>query len=129
MTEDLGAHLHYDEQLAIETYVLRNFPHLLSDDERATLDGGLARWWDDNLERMKEWGAHARVVPVAPPWEPAPFAAAHVADARAIVARLRAVHGSAVEPLRCAACHRVVRGPEAGVCPWCLAPVRAAAGA
>jgi len=39
--EDIGSHLHYDEQVATETYVLRNYAHLLTDAERATLDGGL----------------------------------------------------------------------------------------
>lgn len=120
MPEDLGSHLHYDEQVAVETYVLRNFRSLLTPAELAALDGGLARWWDENLERMHEWGAHARVAHVAPPWEPVPFAAAHLAEARAIVARLRATHGAAVEPARCPACRRVLRAPDAAVCPWCL---------
>lgn len=119
MSEDLRSHLHYDEQVAIETYVLRNFRTLLTADELARLDGGLARWWDENLERMHEWGARARASTTAPPWQPAPFDAAHAAEARAIVARLRASHGAAIEIARCAHCARVQRGPDAASCPWC----------
>jgi hypothetical protein len=37
--EDIGTHLHYDEEVATETYVLRNYAHLLTDEERAILDG------------------------------------------------------------------------------------------
>jgi hypothetical protein len=119
MTEDLGSHLHYDEQVAVETYLLRNFRPLLSAAELALLDGGLARWWEENLERMHEWGAHARAATVAPPWQPAPFDEAHAAEARGIVERLRAVHGAAVDPARCGRCARVLRGPGATRCPWC----------
>ena len=45
-------HLHYDEQIATETYVLRNYAHLLTEEERAILDNGLQAWWEENLERM-----------------------------------------------------------------------------
>jgi rubrerythrin len=119
--EDISSHLHYDEQVAIETYVLRNFAHLLSDEERAVLDGGLARWWDENLERMHEWGARARSATVAPPWEPAPFDEPHAEQVRAIVRRLRADH-PALEFARCHHCGRIVRGPADPVCPWCRTP-------
>ena len=118
--EDIGSHLHYDEQVAIENYVLRNFAHLLRDDERAELDGGLSRWWDENLERMHEWGAHARSATVAPPWEPASLDAAHAAKVGAIVQRLRADHPE-IAILRCARCGRIGRGSTDGRCPWCLA--------
>src|SRR3982751_550081 len=64
-------HLHYDEQIATETYVLRNYAHLLTDEERATLDGGLQAWWEENLERMHEWGAKLRFWKEPPPWLPA----------------------------------------------------------
>lgn len=120
MTEDLGSHLHYDEQVAFETYVLRNSRALLTPAELEALDGGLALWWDENLEQMHEWGARARASTVAPPWQPVPFDEAHVASARAIVQRLRAAHGTAVEPVRCARCAKVLRGPDDPVCPWCL---------
>jgi len=119
--EDIGSHLHYDEDVAIETYVLRNYADLLSADERAILDGGLAQWWAQNLERMHEWGAAARVKPVAPPWEPAPFDAEHALQVRAIVQRLRADHGDAIRLLRCAHCARIGRGPADAQCPWCRA--------
>jgi rubrerythrin len=118
--EDIGTHLHYDEQVAIETYVLRNFAHLLTETERAELDGGLARWWEENLERMHEWGARARASTVAPPWEPATFDEAHAAQVRAIVRRLRADHPDLVI-LRCARCGRIGRGPDDPRCPWCRA--------
>ena len=119
MSEDLGSHLHYDEQVAVETYLLRNFRALLTAGELGLLDDGLARWWEENLECMHEWGAHARSATIAPPWEPAPFDQAHAAEARAIAARLRATHGTAVDPARCAYCRRVLRGPGAATCPWC----------
>ena len=120
--EDFSAHLHYDEQVAIETYVLRNFAHLLRDEERAILGGGLERWWDENLERMHEWGAHARSsLTTAPPWEPAPFEAAHVEQVRGIVRRLRADHPD-LALARCHHCERIVRGPADPVCPWCRTP-------
>jgi hypothetical protein len=117
--EDIGSHLHYDEQVAIETYVLRNFPHLLTDAERAVLDGGLAHWWEENLERMHEWGARARVSHTAPPWEPAPFDEAHAAQVRAIVRRLQADHGDAIAIARCPRCGRVGRSPADAKCAWC----------
>jgi hypothetical protein len=120
MSEDLGSHLHYDEQVAVETYLLRNFRDLLTPAELEALDGGLTAWWDENLEQMHEWGAHARSATVAPPWEPIPFDATHVATARAIVARLREAHGAAVEPARCPRCAKILRGPDDPVCPWCL---------
>lgn len=119
--EDIGSHLHYDEQVAIETYVLRNFPQFLGDEERAVLDGGLARWWEENLERMHEWGARARASTVAPPWEPVPFDDAHAEQVRAIVRRLRAAHPE-LSILRCARCGRIGRGPDDPRCPWCHAP-------
>lgn len=118
--EDIGSHLHYDEQVASESYVLRNFPHLLSDEERAVLDDGLGRWWEENLERMHEWGARARASTVAPPWEPAPFDGAHAEQVRAIVRRLRAEHAE-LSMLRCARCGRIGRGPDDLRCPWCRA--------
>ena len=118
--EDIGSHLHYDEQVAIETYILRNFPHLLTDEERSVLDGGLARWWEENLERMHEWGARARASTVAPPWEPATFDDAPAEQARAIVRRLRADHPD-LQILRCARCGRIGRGPTDPRCPWCRA--------
>ena len=121
--EDIGSHLHYDEQVAIETYVLRNFAHLLSDEERAILDGGLAQWWAENLERMHEWGARARkLLPALPPWEPAPFDQAHAEQMRTIVARLRATHGDKITLHRCPQCSRIGRGAGDVRCPWCLAP-------
>jgi hypothetical protein len=119
--EDIGSHLHYDEQVAIETYVLRNCQHLLTDPERAILEGGLAQWWAENLERMHEWGARTRVALVAPPWEPAPFDAAHAEQVRGIVRRLQADHGEDLQMLRCARCSRVGRGPGDAFCPWCRA--------
>lgn len=122
--EDIGSHLHYDEQVAIETYILRNFPHLLTDEERAVLDGGLARWWEENLERMHEWGARARASTVAPPWEPATFDDTHAEHVRAIVRRLRADHPDLVIP-RCLRCGRIGRGPADSRCPWCRAEVGA----
>ena len=116
--EDISSHLHYDEQVAIETYVLRNFTHLLSDEERAVLDGGLSRWWEENLERMHEWGAHARASTVAPPWEPAPFDGEHAEQVRSIVRRLRADQPG-LKILRCSKCARIGRGPQDSRCPWC----------
>lgn len=121
--EDIGSHLHYDEQVAIETYVLRNFQHLLTESERAVLEGGLAHWWAENLERMHEWGARARFAPVAPPWEPAPFDAAHAEQVLGIVRRLQADHGDELRILRCTRCARVGRGPGDAFCPWCRADV------
>ena len=123
--EDISSHLHYDEQVAIETYVLRNFVHLLRDEERAVLDGGLSRWWDENLERMHEWGARARSATVAPPWEPPPFEAGHVEQVRSIVRRLRSEHPD-LEFARCHHCERIVRTPDDPVCPWCRTPTPAA---
>jgi hypothetical protein len=121
--EDIGTHLHYDEQVATEAYVLRNFRHLLTDEERATLDDGLAQWWAENLERMHEWGARARkLLPAVPPWEPAPFDTAHAEQVRTIVARLRAVHGAAIAIPRCPKCSRIGRAADDAQCPWCLAP-------
>ena len=120
-SEDIGSHLHYDEQVAIETYVLRNYPQLLTDPERAILDGGLEHWWEQNLERMHEWGARARMRTVAPPWEPAPFDTRHAEQVRAIVHRLRADHGAAIRIRRCSRCNRIGRGPADSQCPWCLA--------
>jgi len=123
MIDDLRNHLHYDEELAVEFYVLRHYRHLLTDVERATLDEGLAHWWDDSREQMHEWGAHARAASVAPPWEPLPLDPRHVAFARSVVARLRAEHGDAIAIARCVACTRVLRSPEALACPWCGRPV------
>jgi hypothetical protein len=119
MIDELRSHLHYDEQLAVEFYVLRHYRHLLTDEERATLDAGLARWWERLLERMHEWGAHARMATVAPPWQPLPLDAGHAEEGRAIVARLRATHGDAMAIARCAHCTRVLRDPAVGMCPWC----------
>ena len=124
--EDIGSHLHYDEQVAIETYVLRNYSHLLTDAERAILDAGLAQWWADTLERMHEWGATARVRHVAPPFEPVPFDAAHAGQVAAIVRRLRADHGEEIQILRCSTCGRIGRGPADAQCPWCRATVMTA---
>ena len=120
-SEDIGSHLHYDEQVAIEAYVLRNYAHLLTEAERAILDGGLAHWWEQNLERMHEWGAHARMKPVAPPYDPAPFDARHAEQVRAIVTRLRADHGAKVQLRRCTRCRRIGRAPTDPHCPWCRA--------
>jgi hypothetical protein len=123
--EDIGTHLHYDEQVATETYVLRNYSHLLTDAERATLDGGLAHWWEQNLERMHEWGARARkLLPEVPAWEPAPFDQAHAAEVKAIVQRLQATHGDAIRPARCPKCDRIGRTASDEQCPWCLAKLR-----
>ena len=123
--EDIGSHLHYDEQVATETYVLRNYAHLLTDEERAILDGGLAHWWEQNLERMHEWGARARkLLPQTPPWEPAPFDEKHAAEVKAIVQRLQATHGVQIQLARCPACSKIGRGPEDSQCPWCLTKLR-----
>lgn len=123
--EELGSHLHYDEQVAIENYVLRNYVHLLRPDERAAMESGLARWWDENLEQMHEWGAKARTKLVdAPPYEPAPFDEGHARQVTAIVARLRADHPDAIRIRRCAVCGRVARKPDDTQCPWCLAKDR-----
>lgn len=119
--EDIGSHLHYDEQVALENYVLRNYAHLLSDEERAILDGGLAQWWDENLERMHEWGARTRVSRVAPPWEPAPLDSAHVETVRSIVKQLQATHGDKIRIVPCPTCSRIIRGPDDAMCPWCRA--------
>lgn len=122
--EDLGSHLHYDEQVATETYVLRNYAHQLTDEERAIMDGGLAHWWEENLERMHEWGARARkLLPEVPAWEPAPLDKAHAAQVSAIVQRLQAAHGDKIRISRCAKCNRIGRGPDDTQCPWCLASV------
>jgi len=122
MSDELRTHLHYDEQLAIEFYVLRHYRHLLTDEERTALDAGLARWWDRILEHMHEWGAHARAATVAPPWEPLPLDPAHAEQARAVVARLRAKHGEAITIARCGKCQRVLRDAAIATCPWCGAP-------
>jgi hypothetical protein len=120
-SEDIGSHLHYDEQVAIETYVLRNYAHLLTEAERAILDGGLDHWWEQNLERMHEWGARARMRTAAPPWEPAPFDTRHAEQVAAIVRRLRADHGGAIQLRRCSRCNRIGRAPTDSQCPWCRA--------
>ena len=125
MIDELRAHLHYDEQLAVEFYVLRHYRHLLTDAESAALDTGLAHWWDRLLEHMHEWGAHARVAAIAPPWEPLPLDPDHAEQARAIVARLRATHGDAIAIARCARCQRVLRDPAVATCPWCGEAARA----
>jgi hypothetical protein len=123
--EDIGTHLHYDEQVATETYVLRNYAHLLTDEERAILDGGLAHWWEQNLERMHEWGARARkLLPQVPAWEPAPFDEAHAAQVRAIVQRLQATHGDQIQLARCPTCGKIGRGPTDNQCPWCRTKLR-----
>jgi len=123
--EDIRSHFHYDEQVAVETYVLRNFAHLLSDEERAVLDGGLGRWWEDNLERMHEWGARARASTVAPPWEPVPFDETHAEQVRVIVRRLQRDHGDAIAIARCPRCDKVGRTPADAACPWCGARIAA----
>ena len=123
--EDIGSHLHYDEQVATETYVLRNYAHLLTDEERAILDGGLAHWWEQNLERMHEWGARARkLLPQTPPWEPAPFDETHADEVKTIVQRLQATHGDGIWLARCPTCSRIGRSPEDSQCPWCLTKLR-----
>jgi hypothetical protein len=122
--EDIGSHLHYDEQVAIENYVLRNYAHWLTESERSAMENGLALWWSGNLERMHEWGAKTRTRSVAPPWEPAPFDPAHADQVGAIVRRLRTEHGEHIRIRRCGACDRVARGPEEEQCPWCRATDR-----
>ncbi|MEP7027086.1 MAG: hypothetical protein ABI960_00690 [Candidatus Eisenbacteria bacterium] len=125
--EDIGSHLHYDEQVALEAYVLRNYSQLLVSEERALMDGGLAQWWETNLERMHEWGARARkLLPEVPAWEPAPFDQSHAAQVSAIVQRLQAAHGGELRITRCAKCSRIGREPDDAQCPWCLAKVRPA---
>jgi hypothetical protein len=119
--EDLGTHLHYNEQVAIETYLLRNYPHLLREEERIAMETGYARWWSDNLDRMNVWGARTRVRPVAPPWEPAPFDPTLAERVEAIVRRLRAEHGDAIRIRRCDGCGKVARGPDDAQCLWCEA--------
>ncbi len=119
MIDELRSHLHYDEQLAVEFYILRHYRHLLTHEEQAALDTGLERWWAQLLERMHEWGAHARSAAVAPPWQPLPLDSQHAAEGRAAVARLRATHGEAIRIARCAHCTRVVRDPAVATCPWC----------
>ena len=125
LPEELGSHLHYDEQVAIENYVLRNYAHLLSAEDRAAMENGLALWWANNLEQMHEWGAKARTKLVAvPPYEPAPFDEGHARQVTDIVARLRAAHPEAIRIRRCAVCGRVARKPDDSQCPWCLAQNR-----
>jgi len=119
MTDELRSHLHYDEQLAVEFYVLRHYRHLLTAAERAALDGGISHWWEKSLEHMHEWGARARMVTVAPPWDPLPLDPRHVEQARAIVARLRTTHGDAIVIARCARCRHVLRDAVVATCPWC----------
>jgi rubrerythrin len=121
MPEEIGSHLHYDEEVAIENYVLRNYTQLLNDAERLAMESGLDHWWSQNLERMHEWGAHARTKTTAPPWEPAPIDAAHAEQVSAIVRRLRAEHGTEIRIRRCGVCGRVARRPTDEQCPWCLA--------
>ena len=58
------------EQLAVEFYILRHYRHLLTETENAALDARLSGWWEGLLERMHEWGAHARSATVAPAWQP-----------------------------------------------------------
>jgi hypothetical protein len=125
MIDELRSHLHYDEQLAIEFHVLRHYRHLLTEAESAALDAGLSRWWERLLEHMHEWGAHARMASVAPPWEPLPLDPGHVETARAILARLRAAHGDAITIARCPHCKRVVRDSAVATCTWCGEPARA----
>jgi rubrerythrin len=123
--EELGSHLHYDERIAIENYVLRNYAHLLSEDERAAMESGLARWWDENLEQMHEWGAKTRTkLRDAPPYEPAPFDESHARQVTAIVDRLRVDHPDEIRIRRCAVCGRVARKPTDERCPWCLSEGR-----
>ena len=117
-------HLHYDEQVAIETYVLRNYSHLLTDEERATLDGGLQAWWEENLERMHEWGAKLRFWKEPPAWQPAPIDQRHYAQVQAIVQRLQKDHGAKIELARCPKCNRIGRGPTDSQCPWCRTKLR-----
>ena len=123
--EDIGSHLHYDEQVATETYVLRNYAHLLTDEERATLDGGLAHWWEQNLERMHEWGARSRQqLTRVVPWEPEPVDQQHAAQVRAIVQRLQQTHGDEIWLSRCPTCDRIGRTAQDDQCPWCLTKLR-----
>jgi hypothetical protein len=125
--EDIGTKLHYDEQVALETNVLRNYKHLLTDEERVILDGGLEHWWDQNLERMHEWGAHMRSSTVALPWVPEPVDQVHAATVRAIVQRLQKDHAGEIRIVRCSKCDRIVRGPSDTHCPWCRASLGATA--
>jgi len=104
--------------------VLRNYAHLLTDDERATLDGGLQAWWEENLERMHEWGAKLRFWKEPPPWQPAPIDQAHYAQVQAIVKRLQQTHGESIWLARCPTCSRIGRTPEDEQCPWCLTKLR-----
>jgi hypothetical protein len=117
-------HLNYDEQIALETYVLRNYAHLLTPEERATLDGGLEAWWAENLERMHEWGAKLRFWKEPPPWQPAPIDQQHYAQLQAIVKRLQAAHGDEIRVAHCPKCGRIGRTPADDQCPWCLAKLR-----
>jgi hypothetical protein len=119
--EDIGSHLHYDEQIALENYVLRNYKHLLTEDERALMDGGLEHWWELNLERMHEWGARTRVSNVPPPWVPEPVDRVHAETVRAIVRGLQSEHGGRIRIVNCPTCSRIVRGPDDVQCPWCRA--------
>jgi len=119
MIDELRSHLHYDETLAVEFYILRHYRHLLTDEERATLDDGLARWWERLLEHMHEWGAHARSASVAPPWQPLPLDPRHAAEGRAAVDRLRKTYGEAIRIARCVQCTRILRDPNVATCPWC----------
>ena len=122
--EDIGSHLHYDEQVATETYVLRNYAHLLTDAERAELDGGLSHWWEHNLERMHEWGAKLRFWKEPPAWKPEPVDEAHYAQVQAIVQRLQATHGDEIWLSRCPKCNRIGRTAQDDQCPWCLTRLR-----
>jgi hypothetical protein len=122
--EDIGSHLHYDEQVATETYVLRNYAHLLTDAERAELDGGLSHWWEHNLERMHEWGAKLRFWKEPPAWKPEPVDEAHYARVQAIVQRLQATHGDEIWLARCPKCNRIGRTAQDDQCPWCLTKLR-----
>jgi rubrerythrin len=125
LPDELSSHLHYDERVAIENYVLRNYVHLLSEGERQTMESGLAQWWDTNLEQMHEWGAKARTKLTAPPpYEPAPFDERHANQVTAIVTRLRAEHPDTIRIRRCGVCGRVARRPDDTQCPWCLAKGR-----
>ena len=125
LPEELRSHLHYDEQVAVENYILRNYARLLSDEERVAMENGLDAWWSENLEQMHEWGARARTKLVnAPPYEPAPFDESHARQVTAIVTRLRVDHPETIRIRRCAVCGRVARRPDDEQCPWCLAQDR-----